>query len=90
MTHLLHPKHHARETPEKLALISAATGQGLSYRQLEEQSNQVAQLFRTLGLKTGDRVPLMLENRLAYNEVCWGAERSGVTLTAMSTYVEVE
>jgi long-chain acyl-CoA synthetase len=82
---VLHPYHHARTTPDKLALIMADTGQTVSYRELEDRSNQVAQLFRALGLQSGDHIALMLENQPRYFEICWGAQRAGLVYTAMST-----
>ena len=65
--------------------ILADTGQTLSYRELDDRSNQVAQLFRVLGLQSGDHIALMLENQSRYFEICWGAHRAGLVYTAMST-----
>ena len=67
---MTHPQLHAQATPDKSAVIFADTGQALSYRQLDDRSNQVAQLFRALGLRTGDHIALMLENHPAYFEIC--------------------
>ncbi len=82
---MLHPCHHAQLTPDKPALIVAATGQSISYRELDQASNRVAQLFRSLGLESGDHIALMLENHPRYFEICWGAQRAGIIYTAMST-----
>jgi len=82
---VLHPYFHAQATPDKAALICAATGQVVSYRELDDRSNQVAQLFRALGLRSGDHIALMLENHPRYFEICWGAHRAGLIYTAMST-----
>ena len=82
---MLHPCHHAQTTPDKPALICADTGQVVTYRQLDDASNQVAQLFRSLGLQAGDHIALMLENHPRYFELCWGAQRAGLIYTAMST-----
>ncbi len=81
----MHPHVHAQATPDKPAVIFADTGQVQSYRQLDERSNQVAQLFRALGLRSGDHIALMLENHPCYFEICWGAHRAGLIYTAMST-----
>ena len=81
----MHPHVHAQTTPDKPALICAATGEVLSYRQLDDRSNQVAQLMRALGLRSGDHIALMLENHPRYFEICWGAQRAGLIYTAMST-----
>ena len=82
---MLHPFHHARTSPDKPAVIMADTGQTVSYRELDDRSNQVAQLFRALGLQSGDHIALMLENQPRYFEICWGAHRAGLVYTAMST-----
>jgi acyl-CoA synthetase (AMP-forming)/AMP-acid ligase II len=51
-------------------------------------SNQGAQLFRALGLKSGDHIALLMENRLAFMEICWAAQRSGLYYTAISRYLK--
>ena len=82
---MLHPYFHAQTTPDKAALICAGSGQVVTYRELDDRSNQVAQLFRALGLQSGDHIALMLENHPRYFEICWGAHRAGLIYTAMST-----
>src|SRR5215471_15805207 len=46
----------ARAYPEKMAVW--ARGMSIAYRELEEQSNQLAHLLRKRGVKKGDRVGL--------------------------------
>jgi len=46
-----HPGIQADKTPDKPAYIMASTGEVVSYRELNERSNQGAQLFRSLGLQ---------------------------------------
>ena len=67
----MHPTHHAGITPDKPALIMAQSGETLTYRQLDALSNQGAQLFRKLGLATGDAIAIFMENNLAFLPVCW-------------------
>ncbi|MEK8052687.1 AMP-binding protein [Ideonella sp. DXS22W] len=81
----MHPYFHAQATPDKPALIMADSGVTVSYRELDDRSNQVAQLWRALGLQAGDHIALMLENHPRYFEICWGAQRAGLIYTAMST-----
>jgi long-chain acyl-CoA synthetase len=57
----------------------------VTYRQLDEQSNRIAQLFRSLGLQAGDHVAIFLENNPRFFEICWGAQRSGLIYTAISS-----
>ncbi|MBR1217585.1 acyl-CoA synthetase [Bradyrhizobium sp. U87765 SZCCT0131] len=85
-----HPSLHARTTPDKIAYRMAASGDAITYRQLDEHSNQGAQLFRSLGLKAGDHVALLMENSLAFMEICWAAQRSGLYYTAISRYLTAD
>ena len=81
----MHPSIHAQSTPDKPALIMAGSGEMLTYRELEDRSNQAAQLFRSLGLRPGDHIAILCENHSRFYEICWGAQRSGLTYTAIST-----
>ncbi len=78
---------HAARTPDKPALIMAGSGEITSYAELEQRSNRYAHLFRSLGLKAGDHIALYLENTPRYHEICWGAKRSGLYFTCISSYL---
>jgi fatty-acyl-CoA synthase/long-chain acyl-CoA synthetase len=84
---MTHPSIHARTFPDKIAYRMAGTGKAITYRELDELSNQGAHLFRALGLKAGDHIALLMENRLAFMEICWAAQRSGLYYTAISRYL---
>src|ERR1700722_2158377 len=84
---MTHPSIHARTKPDKIAYQMAGSGKAITYRELDELSNQGAQLFRALGLKAGDHIALLIENRLAFMEICWAAQRSGLYYTAISRYL---
>ncbi|MEH2563658.1 acyl-coenzyme A synthetase/AMP-(fatty) acid ligase [Bradyrhizobium sp. AZCC 2289] len=56
--------------PNKIAYQMAGTGKTTTYRKLNELSNQVAHLFRSLGLKAGDHTALLMESRFAFMEIC--------------------
>ncbi|MFO1196670.1 MAG: AMP-binding protein [Burkholderiaceae bacterium] len=81
----MHPCHHALATPDKPAFVMAASGHAVTYRELEDRSNQAAQLMRSLGLAAGDHIAILVENHPRFFEVCWGAQRSGLIYTAIST-----
>ena len=81
----MHPYIHAQNNPDKPAYIMAGSGETVTYRQLDQQSNRIAQLFRSLGLKAGDHIALFLENNARFFEICWGAQRSGLIYTAISS-----
>jgi len=84
----MHPYQHAIAHPERAAFVVADTGERLSYRELDEGSNRAAQLFRSQGLAPGDKIALMLRNRLEFPIVYWGAQRSGLFVTLISTHLK--
>jgi long-chain acyl-CoA synthetase len=86
----LHPCHHAARTPDKPAYVMARSGETVTYRRLEERSNQGAQLFRACGLTRGDHIALMLNNDARFFEICFAAQRSGLLFTAMSTRLALQ
>jgi len=53
----MHPFLHARTSPEKLAYVTATSGERVTYRELDERSNQGAQLFRSWGLEADQSGP---------------------------------
>src|ERR1700760_3858358 len=87
---MTHPSIHARSTPDKIAYRMAATGKAITYRELDELSNQGAHLFRKLRLRAGDHIALLMENRLAFMEICGAAQRAGLYYTAISRYLTQE
>jgi long-chain acyl-CoA synthetase len=84
---MTHPSIYARTQPDKIAYQMAGSGKAISYRELDELSNQGAHLFRVLGLKAGDHIAFLIENRLAFMEICWAAQRAGLYYTAISRYL---
>lgn len=86
----MHPYIHAENTPDKPAFIMATTGQSVTYKELEDRSNQAAQYFRSVGLKKGDAIVIFLENNIRFFEVCWAAQRTGLYFTCMSSRLTAE
>lgn len=80
----MHPKIHAAAHPDKPAVIMAGSGQVVTYAQLDANSNRAAQLFRSLGLGHGDTIAMCLENRAAFFDLAWGAQRAGLVFVAIS------
>ncbi|MGE0668889.1 MAG: acyl-CoA synthetase [Sphingomonadales bacterium] len=81
----MHPSVHARTTPDKPAYIIAASGDVVTYGELEKGSNRLAQVFRARDLRPGDHIALLMENQKRFYEVCWAAQRAGLYYTAIST-----
>jgi long-chain acyl-CoA synthetase len=85
-----HPSITAQTYPHKPAIIMGDSGEMVTYRELDERSNQGAQLFRALGLKAGDHIGMMLENNRQFLEIVWAAQRSGLIFTPISTHLKRE
>src|ERR1700722_4149126 len=75
-----------RERPDAPAVVMAG-GETRSYRQLDENSNRLAGLFRHEGLVAGDHIAILMENCAAYFEVAWAAQRSGLYYTALNSHL---
>jgi len=83
-----HPSITAQTYPHKPAIIMGASGEMVTFAQLDQRSNQGAQLFRALGLKTGDHIGMMVENCRHFLEIVWAAQRSGLIFTPISTHLK--
>ncbi|MRK01690.1 AMP-binding protein [Aeromicrobium sp. S22] len=77
----------AAEHGDKPAIIMGASGETLSYRELEARSNQIAHLFREHGLGAGDHIAILLENRLEIFPIVWAAQRSGLLYTPVNWHL---
>lgn len=86
----MYPGIHAVTNPDKPALIMGRSGEVVTYRQLDERSNQLAQLWDSIGLRAGDHVAVFMENHPRYFEIVWAALRSGLYLTAVNSYLTPE
>lgn len=80
-----HPYIHAAKTPDKPAIIMGRSGEMVTFKEMEDRSNQGAQLFRSLGLKKGDTIAIFLTNTPRYYEIAWAAQRSGLYFTCISS-----
>ncbi|HVR90187.1 MAG TPA: acyl-CoA synthetase [Novosphingobium sp.] len=81
----MHPSVHAQSHPDKPAVIMAATGETISYAELDRRSNRVAQLLRSRGIGIGDTVAMCLENHPWFFGLTWGFQRAGVHYVAISS-----
>jgi acyl-CoA synthetase (AMP-forming)/AMP-acid ligase II len=83
----MYPGHHAQTRPDHPAIISEPSGEIVTYRELDERSNQLAQLWHAHGMRRGDHVCVFMENHPRYFEVVWAALRSGLYLTTVNSYL---
>lgn len=78
---------HARLHPDKAALIHGPSGTTITYRELDERSNQLVHALYAAGLQRGDRYALLMENNLRYLEICWAALRSGLQVVPINRFL---
>jgi long-chain acyl-CoA synthetase len=83
----MHLTELAREHGGKPAVIMAGSGATLSYAELDRKSNQIAQLFRSRGLRPGDHIAVLMENRPEFFPVVWAAQRSGLLYTPVNWHL---
>ncbi len=74
-------------TPDKPAVIQGTTGISLSYRELDERSNRLAQYLHAQGLRRGDHIAMLLENNIRCFEIAWACYRSGLVFTAVNRFM---
>jgi acyl-CoA synthetase (AMP-forming)/AMP-acid ligase II len=81
---------HAKKRPDQPALIMAASGETLSFRQLDERSNRLAQLLYARGLRRGDHLAIFAENHPVFFDAMWAAYRSGLYWTPINSHLTAD
>ena len=71
----MHPGVNGKKFPDKPAVIMAGSEKVITHGELNELSNQGAHLFRSLGLKPGDSIAIMLENHFLFFPIIFAAWR---------------
>jgi acyl-CoA synthetase (AMP-forming)/AMP-acid ligase II len=84
------PAPHAAEHPDKSAIVMASTGEVVTYRELDDRSNRLAQLLQARGLGFGDHLAIFMENVAEYLEVVWAAQRSGIYFTPINFHFNAD
>ncbi|MFY8114238.1 MAG: AMP-binding protein [Rhabdaerophilum sp.] len=82
-----HPRRHALERPGDIAFRISTSGESVTFGQLEARANQAAHVFRDLGLRRGDHIVMLMENRREFLEICFAADRTGLYYTTASTHL---
>ena len=82
-----HPRRHAIARPDDIAFKISTSGETVTFGQLEARANQAAHAFRALGLKRGDHIVVLMENRREFLEICFAADRTGLYYTTASTHL---
>jgi len=75
---------------DKPAIVMAASGDTVTYRELEQRSNRIAHLFRSRGLGPGDHIAILMQNQLEVFPVAWAAQRTGLLYTPVNWHLSAE
>jgi long-chain acyl-CoA synthetase len=82
--------HHAARHPDRPAIVMAASGETLSYGEIDRRSNRLAHLLRAQGLQRLDHFAVFMENHPRYAELCVAGERTGLYYTCVNSYLKAE
>lgn len=76
-----------RRLPDKVAVIDLFGGQERrsTYRQLDDRMDRVARMLARLGVRPGDRVAMLVGNRVEFVEFFFGAMRAGAIPLLLNT-----
>ena len=86
----MYPGKWAEVSPDKAAVIHSVSGEQTTWRELNDRSNQLAQLLHSKGLRRGDHIAMFMENDIRFYDVVWAALRSGLYLTTVNRYLTGE
>jgi long-chain acyl-CoA synthetase len=64
-----------------------ASGETVTFAELEARANRLAHVFRDAGLQRGDHIAIMMENNGRYFEAAWAAQRAGLYYTAINSHL---
>ena len=70
-------KETVERHPNKIAIIFE--DRRITFRELDEMSNRIANLLRAAGLRRGDTAAMFMENCLEYPAILLGLSKLGVT-----------
>ena len=73
----------AQRTPDRAALVCEGTT--VTYAQWDERSNQLAAVLRARGVRSGDRVILLVTNGIAWPLLCLAVMKLGGLVIPVST-----
>jgi len=83
-------ERRAREFPDRPAVIMGTSGTVLTFDDLRRRSNQLANFFRSIGLRRGDVIAMLMENQTGFLETAWAAQRSGLYYAAVNWHLSRE
>jgi len=77
-------KERARITPDRTALVALATGERITYAELDTRTDRAAETLRAI-LQPGQRFGILAHNCVEFIELFFAAGRAGVIVVPLST-----
>ena len=81
---------HVQDHPDRPAVIMAGSRESLTYRELDDRANSVANYFRLVGLQRTDHIAIFTENHIEMIVTMAAAERSGLYYTPVNSFLSVD
>jgi fatty-acyl-CoA synthase len=78
------PAQRAVLAPDRLAMQDLATGEQLSYGQLDDRTGRAAGALAALGVAAGDRLAVLCRNRIEFFELLFACARLGAILVPLN------
>ena len=86
----MHPRIHAESQPDKPALIMAATGETVTYGELERAPTAAPMRCASWASNNGDALAIACDNRLEFFDIYWAAQRAGLILVLLSARLKTD
>jgi long-chain acyl-CoA synthetase len=86
----MYPGRQVKERPDQAAVVMAASGETITYAELERRTNRLAHFLRRQGLQRLDHYAIFMENHPRFVEACGAGERSGLYYTCINSYLTAE
>ncbi|HLU41057.1 MAG TPA: AMP-binding protein [Microthrixaceae bacterium] len=76
--------------PDQPAVVMAGSGTVRTYAELDAAATRLALVLRDRGLRTGDRLAVLVENGPSFFEVVWAAMRTGLHVVPVNWHLRAE
>ena len=83
----MYPGKYVTIRADQPAIIMAASGEILTYAELEARANRLAHFLRAKGLQRLDHYAIFMENNIHYIEACGAGERAGPYYTCVNSFL---
>lgn len=87
---MLLPDTYAEKTPDRPAIIMGGSGTTVTWSELIDRSNRLANYFVSIGLKPGDHIAYILENCEYVHQIAWAGRRAGIFYTPVNYHLKKE